>query len=195
MSRECLAIIGLLLALNTLPEYSRTAGDFAVRDVNGSIVTPLDPGRHRPIVLVFITQDCPIANACAPEIERIYRTCAARRIGMYLVYVDPELTAHAARRHRSAYRYTCPALLDPRHRLARAGHVAVTPEAALFDSKGRLLYHGSIDDRVVALGQVRNAPSQRYLRDALDALTHGKPVSVAHRKAIGCSIADLGPNR
>jgi hypothetical protein len=163
-----------------------------VRDVNGHRVAPLRGAGRRATVLIFITNDCPIANAYAPEIERIYRGYAPRRIGMYLVYVDASLGAVGARAHRKAYGYTCPALLDPNHRLVAAAHARVTPEAALFSPAGRLLYHGRIDDRAVALGRVRPAPTRRDLRDALDALLAGRQIVEPNTEAVGCSIPDLG---
>jgi len=166
-------------------------GSIAVSDLNGASVRPLSMGSNRATVLIFITNDCPIANACAPEIERIYRDYKPKKIRTFLVYVDPELSGTAARAHSKAYRYTCPALLDPEHKLVKLGHARVTPEAAVFDQGGHLIYHGRLDDRAVAFGQVRAQPIKRDLRIALDALLQGKPIPQPKNKAIGCSISDL----
>ena len=171
---------------------SGSAGRILVGDLSGARVVPLEVGKAKGVVLVFITNDCPIANACAPEIERIYRAYAAKQVRFYLVYVDASLTAAAAGAHHKAYAYTCPAVLDPDHRLVKAGRALVTPEASLFDAKGDLIYHGRIDDRAVAFGKVRAQPTQRDLRMALDAFVQGKPVAKPYLKAVGCSIADLG---
>ncbi len=177
----------LLLALLA----SGAAGRIVVSDLNGARVAPLETRARKAIVLFFITNDCPIANACAPEIERIYRKYGPKQVAMYLVYVDPSLSAAAALAHRKDYGYTCPALLDPQHLLVKSSGAKVTPEAALYDRSGRLLYHGRIDDRAIAFGQVRAQPTKLDLRDALDAHLQGKPVRTSYSKAVGCSIADL----
>ena len=54
----------------------------------------------------------------------------------------------------------------------------------VFDKKGKLAYHGSVDDNARNPGQVKS----RYLRDALQAVVAGKSVAKAETKSIGCSI-------
>jgi len=192
MSKIMLATMVLWAALaSPLPSF---AARIVVSDVNGARIAPLEAGSRKATVLLFITNDCPIANACAPEIERIYRAYAPKQVTLYLVYVDPSLTAEAARAHRKAYGYTCPAVLDPKHLLVKFAGARVTPEAALVSPSGKLLYHGRLDDRAVTFGQVRSQPTKRDLRDALDAYLQGRPIPVSHTNAVGCGIADLGHN-
>lgn len=181
----------LLVIMQTMHATSSHADKpILVKDLQGGPVSPLAQTRKRPVVLFFITNDCPIANRYAPEIERIYRDYA-RNVALYLVYVDPSLSASSARAHRRDYHYTIPALLDPQHRLVRRSSATTTPEAALFDASGRLVYHGRIDDRAVAFGQVRVDPTRRDLREALDALLQGQSPSIRYQKPVGCYIADL----
>ena len=183
-------VAGLLLLVGA---HSSSAMErIVLSDVDGRRIAPLHGRNHKATVLIFITNDCPIANASAPEIERIYRQYAPKHVGFYLVYVDAALTASAARKHRAEYRYSCPAVLDPDHRLVKLALARVTPEAALFCADGKLVYHGRIDDRAIAFGQVRASPTRRDLREALDACLQGKPIPVNYVKAVGCTIADLG---
>ncbi|HLJ58044.1 MAG TPA: redoxin family protein [Chthonomonadaceae bacterium] len=182
-------LCGILIAVTVLLASGAVrAARIVVSSLEGRPVAPLEGKARKTTVLVFITNDCPIANQCAPEIERIYRTYRPKGVAMYLVYVDGSLTAAAARAHHKAYGYTCPAVLDPGHRLVKEGSATVTPEAALFDARGRLVYHGRIDDRAVALGRVRAVPLHRDLREALDALLARRPIKAAYRPAVGCSI-------
>jgi hypothetical protein len=190
--------IGAILALITVCGLAPVSGTahsgspIVVRDLKGASVAPLARAGQKGAVLVFITHDCPIANGYAPEIERIYRAYVAKRVPLYLVYVDASLTPAEARAHRAAYRYTCPAVLDPNHRLVKAARARVTPEAALFAPDGKLIYHGRIDDRAAAFGQVRTKPTRHDLRDALDAFLSGAHAAQPSAPAIGCTIADLG---
>jgi hypothetical protein len=207
-----------LLLITILP--SLAAERIIVRDMNGARIAPLDfqlantmsppnlrarghskvsrnfgdrrrTATRKATVLVFITTDCPIANVSAPEIERIYRAYGSKQIAFYLVYVDASQTAAAVRKHHKEYGYTCPAVLDPEHQLVTRAHATVTPEAALFATDGRLLYHGRVDDRAVGFGQVRAQPTRHNLRDTLDAYLKAKPIPMSNIKAVGCVIADL----
>jgi len=51
-----------------------------------------------------------------------------------------------------------------------------------------VVYHGRIDDRIVALGKRRVEPTTRDLREALDAMLEGKPVPTPVTKAVGCYL-------
>lgn len=142
----------------------------------------------RAVVLLFVASDCPISNAYAPEIERIYTRYAPRKIAITLVYIDPDLTRAAARRHAASYGYTCPLLLDPAHRLAQRAGATVTPEAAVFRPDGRLLYRGRIDDTYFGYGKRRSTATRHDLRDALDAVLSGRQIRPQTTPAIGCFI-------
>jgi len=70
----------------------------------------------------------------------------------------------------------------------------VTPEAAVFVPGGpraRLVYRGRIDDRYVAFGRVRAAPTTHDLEDAVAATLAGRPVPHDVTPAVGCFIPDL----
>src|ERR1044071_4294825 len=110
-----LAIASVLMAASPILGTER----IVVRDLSGARVAPLDAAKQKATVLIFITTDCPIANACAPEIERIFRAYSPKQIGFYLVYVDASQRAEDARSHHREYRYTCPAVLDPDHKLVK----------------------------------------------------------------------------
>jgi len=139
-------------------------------------------------LLLFVTTDCPIANAYAPEIARICREYASRGVGCRLVYSDSSLSDADIRQHQAAFGLSgIPAVADRDHAIAKRAGAAVTPEAAVMEG-GKLLYRGRIDDRYVAWGKARVSARQRDLRRALDELAAGKTVTVERTKAVGCYI-------
>jgi hypothetical protein len=72
----------------------------------------------------------------------------------------------------------------------RLSRVTITPEAAVFD-RGKLVYHGRIDDREAAIGKTRPAATTHELQDAIvAALAHRAP-AVAYAPAVGCTLADV----
>jgi hypothetical protein len=147
---------------------------------------PLDAGDKVASVLFFYWQDCPISNGYAPEINRI---CAGHtNFAFFIVQVDPELTAAAAKEHARKYDLRPPVLLDPRHQLVKLAGATVTPEAVVLGRNGEVLNRGRIDNLYATLGKKRAAATEKDLVEALDAIAAGKPVKKSETKAIGCLI-------
>jgi hypothetical protein len=141
-------------------------------------------------VLVFTTTDCPISNRYAPEIQRL-----AERFGgqarFKLVYPVPGDTEAAIREHVRKFGYTIETVRDVKQAMVKQTGATVTPEVAVIDAAGTLLYRGRIDDRYLAFGKDRPQPTVRDLERSLEAIIAGKPVPVARTQAIGCFLADL----
>ena len=139
---------------------------------------------------LFIAIDCPIANGMAPEIERLHLAYREKFVVFRLVYPDRDLTEEAVKQHRTDYGLTAPAVIDRDHSLVKRAGATTTPEAAVFDAKGVLVYRGCVDNRYSALGDRRREATEVYLRDALDAVLLGKKPPVERTLAIGCLIED-----
>ena len=144
----------------------------------------------RARVLIFVRTDCPITNRYAPELQRLSQEFSRRGAGFWLVYPDPAATEQAIEQHRAEYNFPGTVLRDPRHSLVKLAH-ATTPEAAVFDSAGKLLYHGRIDDRWVNPGTARPAARTHDLEDAIAAVLAGHRLAQAATPAVGCSLADI----
>jgi hypothetical protein len=142
-------------------------------------------------VLIFVSIDCPVSNRYAPEIKRLYSEFADRGVRFRLVYPNPLDVEDAIGRHVREYGYPPIAERDSDHTLVKMAGATITPEAAVFDSGGRLVYLGRIDDRFVELGRERPAATRHDLRNAITALVAGKPVSPSRTQAVGCFIADM----
>jgi hypothetical protein len=163
----------------------------SVTDLTGAAVNPLDGSEDAPRVLVFARTDCPISNRYAPEVQRLYERFTKDGVRFWLVYVDPEQPVDEVRKHLDEYSYTLPALRDPAHELVALTGVKVTPEAAVFDGDGKLVYRGRIDNRYVAFGKARQEATVHDLRQALEAVLDGRPVAEATTQGVGCYIEDL----
>ncbi|MCW3099086.1 MAG: hypothetical protein JWL77_4704 [Chthonomonadaceae bacterium] len=182
----------IFLAVGLMLTVSRVrATPLVVKDADGKKVTLLQDKSRRATVLLFVTNDCPITNAYAPEIKRICDAYANKKVAFYLVYADPMLKAATVRQHVRDYHLPCPALMDPAHHLVHFTQATITPEAVVLAPDGKRLYQGRIDDRYIDFGKARFAATTRDLRAALDAVLQGKPVPHPTTKAIGCFIPDV----
>jgi len=162
-----------------------------VTDLDGRPVTPIGDGR--PTVLLFTAVECPISDRYAPEVRRLATRFNADGVAVWLVYANAGETAAAARAHAAAFGYGLPVALDPAATLADRAGAQVTPEAAVFDSAGRLVYRGRIDDRYVDFGVDRRVPTTHELADAVAAVREGRAVATAVVPAVGCAIVRSRP--
>ena len=161
-----------------------------VVDLTGKEVGPIAQA-DGPVALIFVRSDCPISNRYAPELARLLDEYPSRGVAMHLVYCDSSQTPAAIAKHLKEYNLPDHALIDAGHRLVKLTGATITPEAAVFDAKGQMVYRGRIDDRFVDFGQARPAATEHDLREALEALLAGKPIKKAKTQAVGCYITDL----
>jgi thiol-disulfide isomerase/thioredoxin len=159
-------------------------------DLDGKRVNPLNSNAGRPVVLIFVQQDCPVSRRYAPTIQRIsdeYQKTAR----FYLIFPDRSESPSDIRKYLSEFHYSIPGLRDPEHALVKKAHVQVTPEAAMFDGKGVLVYHGRIDNLYESFGHARAAPTTHELEDAIQATLAGRAPSNKEVAGVGCYISDL----
>ncbi len=159
-----------------------------LRDTTGALVEPLSMGTNKAVLVLFISTDCPISNAYAPEVNRITAEYGPRGVVTRLVHADADVTAAIAAKHLADYRYTMTVVLDPAQKLAARLGAKITPEAFVVAADGRTVYRGRIDDMFPALGKRRPEPTERDLRNALDAFLAGKPVAKPVTQAVGCYL-------
>jgi len=160
-------------------------------DLDGGEVELFAGSAARAIVLLFASPECPISNRLAPEVIRIHRDFAPRGVAFYLVYPELEVSADEAREHAEDYGYPFPALLDHGRELVEKAGATILSEVAVFSPAGEPLYRGRVNDRFVDFGKARPAPTRDDLREALEAILAGRPVSEPRTQAIGCFISPL----
>jgi thiol-disulfide isomerase/thioredoxin len=142
-------------------------------------------------VFIFVRTDCPVSNRYAPELKRLSGEFAPRGVVFSMVYADPDETSDNIRQHMEQYGFPGAVIRDPAHALVRRAKATVMPEAAVFSATGKLLYHGRIDNRFVALGKAMASPTRHDLEDAIRAALDGRPQPEASAPAVGCYLADV----
>ena len=179
-----LAILASLLLVGCRPDPPKAL------DLAGN---PVDPFVNRTpvVVLLFVQTDCPISNRYAPTIARLHARFQPQGVAFYLVYPDRREDADAIRRHGEEYGLPGQALRDVQHALVKRVGASVTPEAVVLGERGNVVYRGRIDDRYMALDQVRPQPTRHDLANAIEAALAGRPSDPSATEAIGCFIADL----
>jgi hypothetical protein len=159
-------------------------------DLEGNLVNSLNVAHGKVVVLIFLRRDCPVSSRYAPVIQKISAE-HERDTSFWLVFPDKAETPREIRKYVQDYAYRLPALRDPEHVLAKRSQAELTPEAAVFDGNGRLVYHGRIDNWYFEFGRSRPAPTTHELSDAIESASTGKPLAHSTVRGVGCYISDL----
>jgi hypothetical protein len=108
-----------------------------------------------------------------------------------LVFPDRNESPEKIKTFLNEYHYQLTAIRDMNHVLTRKTLVKVTPEAAVFDPQGELVYHGRIDNLYERIGQSRRAATTHELADAIDAAIKGVKAQIPAVDGVGCFISDM----
>jgi peroxiredoxin len=78
-------------------------------------------------------------------------------------------------------------LLDPAGKVGHAYEAQTTPHMFVIDKQGVLRYMGAIDDQPTT-DPASIATARNYVREAVAAVSTGKPVAVTATDSYGCSV-------
>jgi peroxiredoxin len=140
------------------------------------------------LVLVQSCNHCPYVQAWEDRLSAIARDYAGRGVRVVAVNSNdaehyPEDSFDEMRTRASARGFSFDYLYDEPQAVARELGSERTPEVFVYDRDRRLVYHGAIDD-----SRDETAVTQRYLRDALDAVLEGREPAVAETPPVGCTL-------
>jgi len=163
--------------------------DQKMKNVDGKEVAVADIKGSKGTLVVFTCNACPWAKAWEDRIVALGNEYSKKGIGIIAVNAnDPAKVAedgYDTMQARSKEKnFGFPYVVDATSGVAKAFGASRTPEAFLFDAKGALVYHGTIDDNAQEPGKV----TENYLKDALAAVANGQGVAVKETKAMGCGI-------
>jgi len=163
--------------------------DEKMHSVDGHEYSVASVAGKKGTLVVFTCNTCPWAQAWQTRVAAIGNEAVKKGFGVIAINAnDPAVNAGddfpemVARAKHLGLRF--PYVVDASSDVARAFGATRTPEAFLFDAKGRLVYHGTIDDN----GRNADAVREHWLHDAVIAVAAGRAVAPAETKAMGCSI-------
>jgi cytochrome oxidase Cu insertion factor (SCO1/SenC/PrrC family) len=164
-------------------------GGVEMKNIDGRALTLAKAAGKKGTLVLFICNHCPWVKMWQPRLAEVGNAALRQGVGVIAVnpndpadYPEDEFGEMVRRAKDVGYRF--PYVVDATSDVARAFGASHTPEAFLFDARGRLVYHGAVDDNA----REPQAVKSRWLADAVAAVAAGKPVPVAESKALGCSI-------
>jgi len=171
------------------PGDKAPATDTKMKNVDGKDVTIAGVAGKKGTLVVFTCNHCPWAKMWEKRVAEIGNAARAAGLGVIAINSnDPEAfpeDGYADMQKRAkALGFKFPYVVDGTSDVARAFGATRTPEAFVFDAAGKLVYHGTVDDNARDAAAVTTP----WLKDAVNAVAAGKPVTTAETKALGCSI-------
>jgi len=174
-----------------MKELGSQAPDFALRDVvSGKTVSRKDVAASKGMLVMFICRHCPFVKHVQDELARIGRDYVDRGIGIVAISSNdvashPEDSPTKLAYQAQELQFNFPYLFDESQEVARAYDAQCTPDLFLYDSDGKLVYRGQLDDSRPG----NDIPvTGKDLRGALDALIAGRAIPTEQRPSIGCNI-------
>jgi peroxiredoxin len=176
-----------LEARPTPPAIGAAVPSIRLRDIHRR-PRPLDGFKDRQaFVVVFLGRECPLANLYVPTLIELHRQYDDKGVQFLAINSNVQDTFIQVSAHAQEREIPFPVLKDFDHQAAEAFGARRTPEVFLLDARRVIRYHGRIDDQY-GIGFQREKPTRRDLKEALDELLAGKPITTPTTEAPGCLI-------
>ena len=164
------------------------APPFALPGIDGQSHSLDDYADMPALAVVWSCNHCPYVQAWEDRMVELQREFGDR--GFRLVAISsndaenyPEDSFEKMQERATARGFNFDYLYDEDQSALGEYGAERTPEVFLFDADRRLVYHGAIDD-----SREEAEVTQRYLRDAIEAVLAGKEPAVSETPAVGCSV-------
>ncbi|MBC7777474.1 MAG: thioredoxin family protein [Phycisphaerae bacterium] len=170
------------------------AEDFALKNVDGNIVSLSDYEDAKGVIVIFTCNHCPYAQLYEQRIIDLHRMLAPKGFPVVainpnspLIYPDDsfEKMQERARQNRYPFAY----LFDEEQTVYYKFGATRTPHVFVLDRERALRYIGAIDNNPEA----PNASTQRWVENAVKALLRGETPNPQSTKSVGCTVKKAPP--
>lgn len=162
-------------------------GKLKFTDIRSLPRTLDDFGAKKAYVLAFTNTSCPVAQRYLPTLQALEKEYRDRDVQFVALNPAEDDTIIEMATHAVKHEVEFPVVKDFDATCARVLGVTRTPEVVVLDGEKRLCYRGRIDDQY-RLGGVRQEPTRRDLKDAIEAVLAGKKVTTPETEVDGCPI-------
>ena len=163
--------------------------EFTLKDPFGKEYKSSELTGERGLLIAFTCNHCPYAIAVWPRFIRIAQ--AARRAKINAIAINPNINPDFPDDAPDKMIVKIkelgidfPYLVDESQKVADSFKAQCTPDIYLFDKNKQLVYHGRVDDN----WQDESKVTKEELKEAVNNLAAGKPISKEQRPSMGCSI-------
>jgi len=161
--------------------------DFSLKDIHRR-PRSLDGFKDKKaFVVVFVDTECPLAELYVPTQIELYKEYAGKGVQFLAINSSSQDSFVSVSAHAQERDVPFPVLKDFDQEVADRFGAKRTCEVFLLDGNRVIRYHGRIDDQY-GNGFRRDKPTRRDLKEALDELLAGRPITTPQTEATGCLI-------
>lgn len=172
----------------------KTAPDFSLPAVSGEQISLADQ-KGKIVVLEWTNYDCPFVKKFydSGEMQKMQKKYTDAGVVWLTVCTSAPgkqgygTAAEWKERFKTSQPAATDLLIDAEGVVGRAYDAKATPQFAIIDANGTLIYSGAIDS-IPSFRPEDIDKAEKYVVNTLDALLAGKTVEPRMTKAYGCSV-------
>ncbi len=159
-----------------------------MKDISGKEVSFKDAMKKNGLLVMFSCNTCPVVHKYETRTVEICKKALENNVGVILLnpneaYREKGDSYSDMQDYAKKLGYSWNYVVDNNSTMADAFGATRTPEIFLFDNKGKLAYHGAIDDNANSADAAIS-----YMKPAIENLAAGKKIEPEKTKSVGCTI-------
>lgn len=181
----------MALTESTMLPLGTQAPDFQLPDVvSGKVISLETFAEKQAFLVMFICYHCPFVKHVKQELANIGKDYGNCGLGIVAISANdvanyPDDSPANLKAMAQELNFNFPVCYDESQAIAKAYTAACTPDFFLFGPQQKLVYRGQLDGSRPS----NNVPvTGADLRQAIDAVLAGNPVSPNQTPSIGCNI-------
>ena len=171
-------------------ELGSPAPDFSLKGTDGKVHSLASFKAAKALAVIFSCNHCPYVQAYEGRFVQLQKDLGPEGFQLVAInandsdqYAEDGFEAMVARAQAQGFNF--PYLRDETQEVAKAYAAACTPDFFVFDTDGRLVYRGQLDD---SRPKNDRPVTGRDLRAALDAVLAHEPPAADQFPSLGCNI-------
>ena len=187
LRRTCVSLLAVMcLSSGLFAGEPSKAENFTLPDYNGVKHSIAEYKDAKAVVLMFIATQCPVSNGYNERMVALQNDYKSKNIVFIGINANKQESAEEVKQHAHDHGFEFTILKDQNNVIANKLGATVTPEIFVLTPSLDIVYHGRIDD-----SRREPAITSKDLRNALDEIVSGKPVTISETKAFGCTIKKI----
>jgi peroxiredoxin len=164
------------------------AADFSLKNVNKKMVSMSDYKDAKGFIIVFTCNECPFAKMYEDRMIALYEKYESQ--GYHLIAINPNIGSNdsenwaAMKKRAKSKAFPFPYLADEKKEIYPLFGAVRTPHVFVLDNERKVQYIGAIDNNAKDAAAV----TEKYVENAISAISKGDKPSPNLTKAIGCPV-------
>jgi len=163
--------------------------DVKMKDVSDKMVSIKDAMLDNGVLVMFSCNTCPYVIKNQDRTKQIANYAVQNKLGVIILNSNEaqrnaDDSFDAMKKYAKSQDYNYHYVVDANASVADAFGATRTPEIFLINKEGTIVYKGAIDDSPADATQVKTI----FLKEAINEVVAGKPITVKESKSIGCTI-------